>query len=66
MFPRKGLRRRWVVTVYDDSDGSHVTGPRIVWGRSQEEAAAAVGLWLDMEGFDLTARMEIGPHDPND
>lgn len=62
MFSRKGLRRQWLVTVYDDDTGEHVDGPRILWGRSAEEAGDAMGLWLDLEGFDLTARMEIGPY----
>lgn len=64
MPPSKGLRRQWVVTVYDNDTGEHVTGPRIVFGRSATEAANLVGIWLDWEGFEIEARMEVGPHVP--
>lgn len=60
MFTRKGRHKQWLVTVYDADTDVCVVDTRILFARTADEAGNAMGLWLELEGFDLTARIEIG------
>lgn len=53
--------KRWAVTVWDNETDELIVPTRLMFARSAEEAGNAMGLWLDLEGFEVEARMEIGP-----
>ena len=64
--PRVKRSGAWVVIVSDDDTGQHITTRR-VYARTADKAADKVCEWLDSEGFDFTARLEVGPDaEPND
>ena len=58
--PRVKRHGRWVVVVSDKQTQEHIT-TRIVFARTAEDAAAEVGVWLDLEGFEVEVRIEVGP-----
>lgn len=47
-----------IVKVYDT--GEYLTGPRIISARTGQEAGERMSEWLDLEGFDITAKIEVG------
>lgn len=53
--------KRWAVTVWDNETDELIVSTRLMFARTAKEAGDAMGLWLDLEGFELEARMEIGP-----
>jgi hypothetical protein len=58
--PKVKPRGCWVVVVTDHDTNKHITTRRII-ARSAEAAFDKVCLWLDNEGFDFVARLEVGP-----
>ena len=63
MFKRK-RSRRWVVLVFDNQTGEHLT-THLHFARSAQEAGDLVGYWLDLEGFEIEARLEVGEFEPH-
>jgi hypothetical protein len=55
--------RRWAVTVWDNETDELIVPTRLRFARTAEEAGNAMGLWLELEGFEIEARMQIGSVD---
>ena len=50
--------------VFDNQTGEHLT-THLHFARSAQEAGDLVGYWLDLEGFEIEARLEVCKIEPN-
>jgi hypothetical protein len=64
MFKRKRWER-WIVLVKDNATNEHIT-THIHYARTATDAGDLVGYWLELEGFEFTARLEVCKVEPND
>jgi hypothetical protein len=64
MFRRKRWGR-WIVVVKDNQTDQHIT-TQVHYARTAQDAGDLVGHWLDLEGFDFEARLEVAQVEPND
>ncbi len=49
----------------DNQTDQHIT-TQVHYARTAQDAGDLVGHWLDLEGFDFEARLEVAQVEPND
>lgn len=59
MKQRKPPAPLWWVEIYNAATNEAITGPRIMRARTAHEAGALIGYWLELEGYDVEARLEV-------
>ncbi len=53
-----------MVLVFDNETGEHLT-TQLHFARTAQDAGDLVGHWLDLEGFEVEARLEVGEFEPD-
>lgn len=54
--------KEFFVIVKDYDTEEYITGPRIIAARSAHVAGEQMSEWLDLEGFTITAKIEVGKY----